>query len=78
MHTIWYILALVRILPLNAILIIIYLKHELQSTKHLVSLDAYNRFILSVSFIPPCSSIEHSWQPIDHDYPAFITAFEQF
>ena len=45
MHIIWYILALVRVLPLTAMLKIIYLKHEFQSTKHLVSLDAYNHFI---------------------------------
>ena len=32
-------------LTLNSVLEIIYLKHELQSTKHLVSLDAYNLFI---------------------------------
>ena len=30
----WYILALVRVLPLTAMLEIIYLKPELQSTKH--------------------------------------------
>ena len=57
MHIIWYILALVRVLPLTSMLEIIYLKpltsmlevidlkHELQSTKHLVSLDAYNLLI---------------------------------
>ena len=33
-------------------------------------------YFTSVSFIPPCSSIEHFWQPIDHDYPAFIATFE--
>ena len=38
-------MAVVRILPLTAMLKIIYLKHEFQSTKHLVSLDAYNLFI---------------------------------
>ena len=32
-------------IPLNAMLKIVYLKHEFQSTKHLVSLDAYNLFI---------------------------------
>ena len=37
-------LALVRVLPHTAMPEIIYLKHELQSTKHLVS-DAYNLFI---------------------------------
>ena len=41
----WQILALVRVLPLTSMLEIIYLKHKLQSTKHLVSLDAYNLFI---------------------------------
>ena len=41
----WQTLALVRILPLTTMLEIIYLKHELQSTKHLVSPDAYNLFI---------------------------------
>ena len=43
----WYILALVRVLPLTAMLEIIYLKPELQSTKHFVSLDPYNLFIAS-------------------------------
>ena len=36
---------MVRVLPLTAMLQIIYLKPEFQSTKHLVSLDAYNLFI---------------------------------
>ena len=40
----WEILALVRVLPITAMPEIIYLKHELQSIKHLVS-DAYNLFI---------------------------------
>ena len=33
-------------------------------------------YFAGVSYIPPCSSIEHFWQPIDQDYPAFITTFE--
>ena len=41
----WQILALVRVLPLNAMLEVIYLKHKLQTAKHLVSLDAYNLVI---------------------------------
>ena len=36
---------MVRVLPHTAMPEIIYLKHELQTTKHLVSLDAYNLFI---------------------------------
>ena len=41
----WQILALVRVLPLNVMLEVIYLKHKLQTTKLLVSLDAYNLVI---------------------------------
>jgi len=33
-------------------------------------------YFTGVSFIPPCSPIEYFWQPIDHDYPAFIATSE--
>ena len=45
----WQILALVRTLPLNAILKIIYLIHELPSTKHLVSMDTFTISLLQPS-----------------------------
>ena len=31
----------------------------------------YTPYFTRVSFVPPCSSIEHFWQPIDHDYPLY-------
>ena len=34
MHIVWYILVVVRGLPLTTMLEIIYLKHEFQPTKH--------------------------------------------
>ena len=45
----WQIPALVKVLPLNAIHKLIYLKHELPSTKHLVSMDAYTVLLLQPS-----------------------------
>ena len=48
----WQIPALVRVLPLNAVLGIIYLKYKLPSTKHLVSMDAY-----AISLLQP--SLKH-------------------
>ena len=45
----WQILVLVRTLPLNVILKIIYLIHELPSTKHLVSMDTFTISLLQPS-----------------------------
>ena len=66
MHIIRQIQALVRTLPLNAVLKIIYLIHELPSTKHLVSMDAYTILLLQPLLKHFQNFIKFEYFPVSH------------